>query len=244
MLFSQLHLERIVFELRYDAGYLYWDHSGRVLYDMIGQFPKFEVRAVQLAGTQAEWTEEGLVFNFNNEKLDITQNEVGSVKLFKEVSAHLCSVIFTHLKLKTFTRAGVRFFYVYPTKSKDEADKLLSTSKLFCAETKETEPFGRIVERELMLRIEGENRGYAIRLSAATRQVIRSGIAKPLSINTDKFHSNVVILDVDSYTKKAGDVAILSVPDFIRTSERTLEENLIPLVGISDGGDEKQTSKR
>jgi hypothetical protein len=243
MHFSQLYLERLILEIRYNTGYLYWDHCGVVIKDVITKFPKIEPQNVNVQATQLSWGEEGFVLTFNNEKFDISQGEVTSTTLFKDLAAHFYGTIFSHFELKAFTRAGVRFIYVYPTESKEEADKLLSTSRLFCSEPKEAEPFGHITERELMLRVEGEHRGYAIRLSAASRQVIKTGVTKPLTLNSDKFHPNVVTFDVDCYTKKAGDASILSVPDFIRTSERMIEDNLMPLVGVADAGNERRSKR-
>ena len=239
MLFSQLHLERIAFEIRYEHGYLYWDRSGHVLRDMIGKFPKFEVKSVELGGTQALWPDEAIAFTFANDKFHITQNEVESITLFKEAAAHLSSVIFGHLNVKTFNRVGVRFIYVYPTTTKKDADELLATSRLFSTDLKEAEPFGRVADREIMLNMQREERGYMIRLSAAHREVLRSGITKPLSLGTEKFQADVVVFDVDSFTTKSGDISILSVPDFIRTATKTVEDNLLPLVGITDASDKR-----
>lgn len=243
MLFSQLHLERLVFEVRYDAGYLYWDRSGHIFRDIITQFPQTKVQSVNLLVSQATWVEEGLILSFNSEKCDISQSEVAGTKLFKEVAARMCDVVFKHLELNAFTRAGLRFVYIYPTPSKEDADRLLSTSRLFCPDPKSAEPFGHVNERELMLRVEGEQRGYAIRLSAAQRQVTNAGIIKPLKLNADRFHPNVVTFDVDCYTRKPGDISMLSVPDFVRTSERMLEENLMALVGVENVRDERSSQR-
>lgn len=232
MIFSNLVLERTIFEVRYEHGFLYWDNCGKALAEFLGRFPKFEIRNVSVSTTQSDWWEEGMTIEFSHARANVTQDYPGNLNKFKDVCDSLCRVVQTHLNVKAFTRVGARFIYVFPIKTKEEAKEAVTRISVISIDPEKIHPFGKdVVERQLTLRVEDDDRGYTVRVANVTRE-FKGKLPKPFSVQTDRFHRHVVQFDVDSYTKKLVDSSIFMAADFIRTSERNIEENLMTLLGV------------
>jgi len=82
-----------------------------------------------------------------------------------------------------------------------------------------------------MLRFEDDDRGYTVRLSHTPRE-ITVNVSRPVTINSENFQKNVVAFDVDCYTKKKVEASAFVPADFIRVTYRTVEGNLLPLLGL------------
>lgn len=233
MLFADLTLEKIILEVRYNQSFLYWDNSGKAMASLVAKHPKIEIRDVQLSNTVSDWSEEGLTINFNNLKGDVTQDFPKSLETFKGVCATLCDALKEFLEVKAFSRIGLRIIHSLPTKTAAEARELMSKTNLVQVDASKLEPFGkgRVEERQTLIRYESEDKGCAFRISHASREVTVK-IARPFIIDSSKFSKEALIVDVDFYTKKSVDVPVFVPADFIRLSYRTLEQNVIPFLGL------------
>ena len=232
MLFSELKLEKIIFEARYEKGFLYWDNSGKALADIVSKFPEIEVQQVNVSNVQSVWPNEGITLNFNQLKADVTQDYPQSLETFKEVSSYLIRIVETHLKMRTFTRIGARYTFILPTNSEKEAQGIAAKSNLININLERLQPFGNeVLDRQIVIRMEDESRGYLLNFSNQKREIALK-LPKPLAIEASRFYPNVVMFDIDCYTKKLVDVSNLGVPDIIRVNLKTIEDNLFSLIGV------------
>jgi len=87
----------------------------------------------------------------------------------------------------------------------------------------------RIGERQLTVQLQSESKAYAIRLSAQQREMTIS-LPKNISVDKSKFSQHVVMVDVDCFTLKSVNPNVLVAPDFIRVSEKAIEDNIASLV--------------
>jgi uncharacterized protein (TIGR04255 family) len=233
MLFSELTFEKVVLEVRYESAYVFWDNSGKTMRQITGKHPKLEMVNAQLSSVQSAWWDEGITFNFNNVKADLTQDYPTSLETFKAVSSSICDGLGEFLEVKSYTRVGIRYLYFCPFKSKEEARDFFLKLNLVSVPQDRLKLFGavKIEEEMVMLRFEDEDRGFSVRLSNASRE-ITFNISRPISANTEKFQKYVVMFDIDCYTKKKVEAAAFIPGDFVRITQRTVENNLLRLAGL------------
>jgi hypothetical protein len=124
--FSELILEKIIWEVRYDTAYLFWDNSGKLMMEITSKYPQFELRDAKLSNVQSDWWDEGLVLNFSHEKADLTQDFTTTLDNFKAVCGVLCGNISNIFGVKSFSRVGARYILSLPAKTREEARDLLS----------------------------------------------------------------------------------------------------------------------
>lgn len=233
MQFSDLILEKIILEVRYDPAYLFWDNSGKTTSQIVEKYPKFQITNVALSNVLSNWWDEGIVVNFTHEKADVSQEYPQSLETFKGVCSVLCEALKDRLEIRSFKRVGIRYILIYPRPTREAARDLFTGLKLLSIGPDKLQPFGAgvIEEEQVLLRFEDTDRGWAFRLLHAPREV-SANVSRPLTIKTDSFHKNVITFDVDCYGKKPVEVPAFVAPDFIRITRRTIEDNLLGLVGL------------
>lgn len=233
MLFSELILEKVVLELRYDNAHLFWDNSGKAMMRIGAKYPKLEIVNAQISNVQSSLWDEGIVLNFNNLKADVTQDYPSSLETFKGVSSAVCEAVSEYFDVKSYNRIGVRYIFIYPLGSKEVARDFVLKLGLVALPPERLQPFGNVKteEQQVMIRFEDEDRGYAFRLSHAPRDITLN-ISRPIVANTEKFQKNVVIFDLDCFTKKKVEAPVFVPADFIRITYKTVENNLLRLAGL------------
>jgi hypothetical protein len=230
MLYESLLLERMILETRYDRHFLYLDNCGRAMEEFLGRFPGFEVAKASPETAQMEWRESSTAVTFSHEKVDVAQDYPANLAAFNEICPFLIATVAKHFGVRSFTRVGNRRLLIKPTSSLEEAVALLSKSPLISVRNEDLVPFGdRIAERNLLLRVENDDRGYAFRLSTQERR-LTSNIPAAFKVKFENFHPYVLMIDVDVYSKKAIDATSFSAVDFLRSTEKNLEGNLFALL--------------
>ena len=125
MQFSELTFEKVVLEVRYDSAYVFWDNSGKTMRQITGKHPKLEMVNAQLSSVQSAWWDEGMTFNFNNVKADLTQDYPTSLETFKAVSASICDGLGEFLEVKSYTRGGYSISLFLPIQVKGGGARFL-----------------------------------------------------------------------------------------------------------------------
>jgi uncharacterized protein (TIGR04255 family) len=233
MHFSELVCEKAILEVKYPTNYLFWDNSGKTMSKLVEKYPQFELRDAKLSNVQSDWWSEGITLNFNHLKADLTQDYPKNWDNFKNISSALCDTLRSVLEVKLYERVGTRYVLVLPMKSEEEARAFFLKMNLVSINSEKLHPFGKgkIEEEQVVIRYEGDDRGYTFRLSHARREVTMK-VNRPFEISTDRFQKNGVMFDVDCYTKKPVEAPVLIPADFIRLTLRTIEDSLLPLLGL------------
>ena len=211
---------------------MYWDNSGKLVTDLVGKFPKFKMKDVNLANAAWEWADEGINLSYNYGRADVVQEFPEKAEPFKAISNEIASLVSKHLCVKSFTRVGVRLQYVLPAKDEKESLNLMLETRIVSADAKRIAPFGTdVMEQQLMMRSEDEDSGVIVRVGNQKRD-FTSSLPKAFPVDTKRFHPYALVLDVDFYTKKVVPQELLSAADFIRKAEKSSEENLLTLAGL------------
>lgn len=230
--FSSLILERQIFEIRYETAFLYWDNTGKLAADLVKRFPKFKLKDINLSNSQLEWADESVVLNFSSVKADVTQEFPEKSEPFRDICGEISALVVKHFELSSFARAGVRLQFVLPAKDEAGARDLVRASQLVSVDEKSLVAFGEeIMEEQVMLRVEDENRGTILRTANLKREFTVT-LPRTFPVDTKRFHPHVLLLDLDSYTKKLVATDVFKAPDFIRRAEKTAEGNLLTLARL------------
>lgn len=143
--FTPLHgkeplLRYMACEVRYNDGYLYLDHCGRLLKKLVGEGAEWIVAPNPtpqgttvfnvLAGTS-------LGFSFRSASMTLDRTAVDEVITAEEAEAFIkqagdvLEMVIDELEVTEFTRVGYREQYHFPFESKEESEKWISELGLF-----------------------------------------------------------------------------------------------------------------
>lgn len=228
--FEKLIIERLIIEARYFHGYLYWDNCGRVWKTVLDKWPAFKEIEVSPQKAVLKMYEEGLELRFDKDNINIGQDyPPPSLKLLKELSNMVIPLIAKTFELESFTRIGNRIFYLYPTDNPDEAADIVRSTGLLDISKEKMEPFGdKMIEPRVRFVVQNDDIGYTFNLSAISRK-LNVNLPKPIGVDTSKFISNAVMIDVDYFTRKPVDLSVIDFGDLIDTVQKNFKYNLTKL---------------
>lgn len=228
--FDKLIVERFILEMRYSHGYLYWDNCGRIWKTVLDKWPDFKAIEVSPEKAVIKMDDEGLELRFDRNNINMGQDyPPSSLKLFKELAGMVIPLIAKTFEIQSFTRIGNRIFYLYPTNSPDEAADIVRNTGLLGVSEDKTKPFGNeMVEPRLSFTIQNDDIGYKFNLLAISRK-FNINLPKPFKVDSSKFISNAVLIDVDCFTRKTVDLSVIDFEDLIDTVNKNLKYNLIKL---------------
>lgn len=130
---SPLKLEQLIFEARYDQGYLYLDRCGRIINEFTKHGenwrPGSEI-SPQLARLVSSYHRTS--FNFSNTKLDVSAAKFKSdgedeIDSFSMTCLKCSATIEKHLEIEAFTRIGIRGIFRLDFKSEAAMNSQLNS---------------------------------------------------------------------------------------------------------------------
>jgi hypothetical protein len=233
VLFSDLTLEKAIIEMRYSYNPIFWDSSGKVVLPILAKSPNFKLQDVKANNVQYGWWQEGLAFNFNHEKADVVQDFPANLDHFKTLCTDLNQALRNEMGVTAYSRIGNRFLYLLATKNSEAATELMEKIGMLRLDLAKLQPFGegKIRSQNLSFTHEGDDKGFIFRMANISRQA-EIQAPRPFAIDTSKFSTDGLLLDVDFFTKKPVDSITFAPKDFIRINQRTLEIGILPLLGL------------
>ena len=131
---ASLTLYKVVFELRYDFGYTFWDRGGAAVNELLRYNKDFVVVSAGEKRTTLIDRANELNFAFGPLKLDVSQQLTrGDVQLlpvedFAKISGSLTNTVVDCLSVEQFSRIGFRTWQLLETPSLEEAQERLKAS--------------------------------------------------------------------------------------------------------------------
>ena len=125
-------LDYVAFEIKYGSGHLYFDRCGQCILDIEREYPDWVPTTVNLQTGQLENAAKSLQANFNNERFSFTAihaSKLSIEEIAKEIFS-LWTAVQANFGLDEFIKIGFRSNYLLATESIDQAEKLLSRSKM------------------------------------------------------------------------------------------------------------------
>jgi hypothetical protein len=136
------HLNKLMFELRYAQGHRYLDRCGETIIEIEDHAPGWISREVTPSGGGLIHMEKDIAFTFSSYKLDAGQDDPKDTRGFCEQVGLLTDIVCKILGISTYIRIGVRFIFLYPAASMEEAEELVRRSKVVVPDPKLVEMFG------------------------------------------------------------------------------------------------------
>ena len=227
MNFGDFYLNRVILELKYDEGYLYWDNCGATNLEIRKKFPNWiwEKSTTELSTFRENKKRMELLFNI--QQIRFIQDEVESLNQFKEAATEITPIILQHLQIDTFSRIGNRFMYVSSLESVEKGREIIQKSRFIEIPNEKLSLFGENPEKAgFLVYIKNGDLQYRIEITTIKR-IGKSGIGK---INEKFFPEIGLRVDVDFAIIKNVNVTDFSSKEFIQNNYKFLENNLIKLI--------------
>jgi len=115
--------------------------------------------------------EKEILFNFNSYKLDAVQEDPKDTKEFRDQVALLADIVCRNLGISSFIRIGVRFIFLYPATSMEEAEEMVRRSQVAMPNPRLVEMCGHGLQAQKHIFIfQDRNAGRRIEIGALRRE--------------------------------------------------------------------------
>ena len=127
---------RLVFELRYERGELYWDRCGRIARALTIR-EGWTTHSIDTNGCHVQKEDQNLLFSFSPTKLSLSQSQNQEVPEllasadFAAVAEEYSEAVVRSLEVDFIPRIGFRAWVLYPTDSIDDASSRVSRMSFF-----------------------------------------------------------------------------------------------------------------
>ncbi len=229
--FDKLIVERIVLEVRFSRGFLYWDNCGKIWKAICEKWTDLEMVTVNPEKAEFKMKGEDLDLRFSQKGIRLSQYYPPSnLKLFKEVAKEAIPLIAKFLDIKSFSRVGNRIFYLRPTADMKESSDIITSSELLNISEDKIKLFGDSLEEPgIQFVVQDEDVAYRLNMRAISRKLTLE-VPKPIKVDGTKFVENAVLIDIDYFTKKSVDLATTDFGYLIDQVQKSLKQNLSKLV--------------
>jgi hypothetical protein len=229
--YDKLIIERIILELRFSHGFLYWDNCGKIWKNICEKW--VDLKMIEVTPDKAIFNiqDQGLQLKFSQKDIHLSQDyPPSSLKLFKEVAKEAIPLIANFLEIRSFSRIGNRIFYLYTTANLKEAEDIIKSIKLLSLSDDKIKSFGdNLSEPRIGFKIQNEDVGYTFNISSISR-TLNVELPKPLKVDSSKFITDAVVIDVDYFTRKSVDLSLTDFADLINIVQKNLKHNLTKLL--------------
>jgi len=227
MIFSDFHLNRVILELRYKNGFLYWDNCGAALLEILKKFPEWKWERTSTDLTILKEKERNIEVSFNIHNIRFIQDEVDNLSQFKKASAEITPIILEKIKIDNFSRIGNRFLYNSKLNSIEQGKKLIQKSKFIEISDEKLFLFGKSPIKTAFT-IYFENDGLQYRIEVKTIERIEP--PKNIKINETFFPKFGLEVDIDIANITKTDALAFNCEKFIQNNYKFLENNLIKFI--------------
>lgn len=229
MVFSDLKLNRVILELRYDRGYLYLDRCGKTYLKVVEGDPGWEFVQVSPQIAFLENEERNMKLNFSHSNINFVQEEVENLNQFKAKTSKIIPIITTELEIEVFKRIGNRYWFIIPTENTEKGERLIKNTGILNIPADKVSLLGKnIKNRNVVVVIENEYLNYRIELKTVERDDKK--IPKNLKINETFNPKYGLLIDVDIFTVADTRTEDFNADDFIQKNYKVLENNLINFI--------------
>lgn len=164
--------DRLIFEVRYAFGHLYFDRCGQTLLDIEKDCEGWYVFPATPQQAVLEKPDISATAQFNSDSFSLTvekANKTPFENIVKDILA-LWSIIKGNLALEDFSRIGCRFHFLLPTTSIEDSERLLKKSEfnLIIPKSFQNENLG-LYTRDMVGVFLKEDTNYRVQLNGITR---------------------------------------------------------------------------
>jgi hypothetical protein len=226
--FSDLVLEQLTLEVRYENGYLYLDNCGKVWRKILNKWPSAKVDGVSVNEAKLQIPDKHLTMVFSPDRVALTQNYPAGISEIGEFSDFAVSTVREFLEISAFTRVGNRFIYMLKVEDEKESLALMHNTGFFNIPNDKVSLIGDTVKNpnvRFQISRNGEV-GYGISLGHVGR-TLNIQLPKPIKYDAGKFILSGLAIDVDFFTMKPIESGNVKAHELIKKNSKDME-SLIP----------------
>lgn len=226
--FSDLVLEQLTLEVRYENGYLYLDNCGKTFRKIMDKWPAAKVDSASVNEAKLQIPEKYLTMVFSPDRLAMTQNYPAGISELSEFSDFAVNTVREFLEISAFTRVGNRFVYILKVEDEQESLDLMHKTGFFNVPSEKVAHIGDSVKNaNVRFHItRGGEVGYGISLGHVGR-TLNIQLPKPIKYDAGKFILSGLAIDVDFYTMKPIESGNVKAHELIKKNSKDME-SLIP----------------
>jgi len=229
--YDDLKLNRAVLEIKYPKGYRYWDVCGKCILKLI-EGSKEEMDFRELRSSQE------CAMSFKNDDLaeaafgihhmTLAVSCLKNIKPLMSKATLLVDIVRDTLEIDHYSRVGLRFWYVYPTKTKKDAESILDKINLLEVKAERFTGFGDKIDGLVpVINIKGD--AFSVHMKVNSAAVSEEG-RKAFGPKADEFApEHCFLIDVDFYKEDVKPPSFV-VSDFIHTCHKALRDNIKTLL--------------
>lgn len=198
--FSDLVLEHISFEVRYNNAYLYLDHCGKTCRKIMDKYPKVTVDMAGTDGAVLQMHDNHITLNFSHANAVITQRYPPNVSMLGEFSEFAINTICEFFEIPSFTRVGNRFDYMLKSEEAASLELMKKTGFLNFPEEKVSLMGDAVKTANVSFQIIKDGTvGYSIRMGHAVKN-LNVQVPFPIKYNDEALIRSGLSINVDSFT--------------------------------------------
>lgn len=221
---DSFQLEKIVFEARYDRGFLYWDRCGKIWKELTDKWPNLKEINVAPESATFRLGDKALNLLFDKSKCNLTQEFPEDLDTFYDISDKFILVIRENLDINVFKRIGNRYLFLKPFSELSEVIEAIKKIKIISIKEDKIIHLGtKFLELGTNFRIGSDDLNYSIKIGSINR-ALEVSLPPPLTVDTSRFNKVGLLFDVDIYTEKFTEAGILKPDEFIRANLRRIHK--------------------
>lgn len=217
--FDDLILEKVIFEVRFHNGYLYWDNCGKIWRAITDTWPNLVARNVTPERAHFQLSEEGIDISFSHNRMGTDQDHPKKLDIYKKFTKDSFHIILEGIQVNTFSRVGNRYQYTLRFDDDNEVVKFFTSYGFLDIHEKINNIGKNIKEPSVRFIIEKDDISITINISFFRRN-IELTIPKPIKVDTSEFIKQGILFDIDFFSTKRVERGIFDVEEFINTHER------------------------
>lgn len=223
---SKLLLEQMIFEVRFEHAFLYWDNSGKIFNEILKGWPTATVETVSVQESKMiiKIKDEDLTVTFSPHRINFNQSFPSGVKAMGEFADYALPIISSHLNVNLFTRVGNRFIYINKVDDVHASIALLEKTGFFSIPAGKFEEIGTSLDNPgVKFTTKRDNDiGYTFNMAHVSRK-LEIKVPKPIKYDASAFITDGLLVDIDFHTLKQAEVGNIRVHELLKKNKKDIE---------------------
>lgn len=223
---SKLLLEQMIFEVRFEHAFLYWDNSGKIFSEILKGWPTATVETVALEGAKMiiKVKDEDLTVTFSPQQINFNQSFPGGIKAMGEFADYALPIISRHLDVHLFTRIGNRFIYVNKVDNVQASIALLEKTGFFSIPEDKFKKIGTSLNNPgvKFTAVRDNDVDYTFNMAHVSRK-LEIKVPKPIKYDASAFITDGLLVDIDFHTLKPVEGGNIRVHELLKKNKKDIE---------------------
>jgi len=231
---SKMQLEQMIFEVRFEHAFLYWDNSGKIFKEILKGWPTATVETVttQEAKVIVNIKDDDLTLMFSPKHINFNQSSPSGIKAMGEFADYTLPIITKHLDVNIFSRIGNRYIYMYKVDDVQASVALLQKTGFFSIPADKFAKIGTSLNNPVIkfTAVRDDDIGYTFNMAYVSRN-LEIKAPKLVKCDASAFITNGLLVDIDFHTLKQVEGGNVRVQELLKKNKKDIEYFIGELLG-------------